>query len=399
MAKELGYNRLFVTLSACLGCAFFGITMYFWGTMLPVVGADIENVSSLPWLLTLGIIIGTITCGSVVDRYGYKYLLIISSLSLSIGLVLFAFTSDFKLLVLSAILIGAGGGILNSETIAIISDIYDDAKRGVMLSILGGSYCLGSLIWTFVCRLLVKDPFLPIIWSSAIIFILSVLFIFIKFPKAKIAKGEDFSFNKFLYLIKNKLLLIVSFVLFFQGMVEAISANYSTSYLTQVEGGISKEIALTTLIFMTIGMTIGRFSLPLFIKLFTDKVSLFIFLSVAFTGALLQKFYPTSATVSIISMTIIGFGIGSTAPIIFNYLGKVFKKYSGIAVSIVVVVAQGGMLVGNFAIGKLFEGNCLYLGTYKLFPIILSVLILIVILSFPFVVTTSNNLKDKKLDL
>lgn len=392
------YNRKFVTIATCLGCGFFGISMYFWGAMLPVLGADIEGVNSLPWLLTLGIIIGTIVCGVVMDRRGYKWLLILSSLAIAIGLLIFTYSKDFYLLVLSAILIGGGGGVLNSETIAIISDIYDDSKRGAMLSVIGGSYCLGSLIWTIICRLWVSSPHIPVFWSSIVLMILSLSFIFIKFPKAKISKTEDISLIDTLSILKTPVLIIASFVLFFQGMVEAVSANYSTSYLTHIEGGVSKEIALTSLIILTVGMTIGRFSLPLFIRYLGNKSSLVIFLILAFIGALIQKVYPTSPFFAIFSMGLIGWGTGATSPIVFNYMGQIYKKNSGLAVSIVVLVAQVGMLIGNYGVGKLFNDNNLLSGNFKFFPILMMILIIVVIFSFPFVVRSVASQKGKNLN-
>ncbi len=56
---ERRYSRRAVALAACLGCAFFGITMFFWGAMLPTLKDVISGVESLPWVLTLGIILGT----------------------------------------------------------------------------------------------------------------------------------------------------------------------------------------------------------------------------------------------------------------------------------------------------------------------------------------------------
>ena len=194
MAKtEKGYSRPLVATAACLGCAFFGVTMFFWGAMLPSLGETIQGVQNLPWILTLGIIAGTIICGAVMDRYGYKALLISASLALAIGLCGFIFCHELWQLIISAFLIGAGGGVLNSETIAIISDIYGDNLRGTMLSILGASYCVGSLLWTVICRVWSYDPMIPMRWSAAVIGILSLAFIFIPFPKAKLTKEDKFS--------------------------------------------------------------------------------------------------------------------------------------------------------------------------------------------------------------
>lgn len=400
MAKtEKGYSRPLVATAACLGCAFFGVTMFFWGAMLPSLGETIQGVQNLPWILTLGIIAGTIICGAVMDRYGYKALLISASLALAIGLCGFIFCHELWQLIISAFLIGAGGGVLNSETIAIISDIYGDNLRGTMLSILGASYCVGSLLWTVICRVWSYDPMIPMRWSAAVIGILSLAFIFIPFPKAKLTKEDKFSLLDSVKLFKYHILAVAGILFFFQGVLEAISANYSTSYYVSVEGGIGKEIALTSLIFMTVGMAVGRFALPVCLKTGGRKMAMFLFMAIAFIGALLQYILPSSQLGAFASMTLLGFGIGVTAPVIFDYLGQVFKKHSGAAVSLSVVVAQIGMLIGNFLVGKMFLPSSVKAGLPGYFPIAMCAMIVAVCIAFPFVAKSSDKAKNKNLDL
>ena len=400
MAKtEKGYSRPLVATAACLGCAFFGVTMFFWGAMLPSLGETIQGVQNLPWILTLGIIAGTIICGAVMDRYGYKALLISASLALAIGLCGFIFCHELWQLIISAFLIGAGGGVLNSETIAIISDIYGDNLRGTMLSILGASYCVGSLLWTVICRVWSYDPMIPMRWSAAVIGILSLAFIFIPFPKAKLTKEDKFSLLDSVKLFKYHILAVAGILFFFQGVLEAISANYSTSYYVSVEGGIGKEIALTSLIFMTVGMAVGRFALPVCLKTGGRKMAMFLFMAIAFIGALLQYILPSSQLGAFASMTLLGFGIGVTAPVIFDYLGQVFKKHSGAAVSLSVVVAQIGMLIGNFLVGKMFLPSSVKAGLPGYFPIVMCAMIVAVCIAFPFVAKSSDKAKNKYLDL
>lgn len=396
---EKGYPRALVATAACLGCAFFGVTMFFWGAMLPSLGETIQGVQNLPWILTLGIIAGTIICGAVMDRYGYKALLISASLALAIGLCGFIFCHELWQLIISAFLIGAGGGVLNSETIAIISDIYGDNLRGTMLSILGASYCVGSLLWTVICRVWSYDPMIPMKWSAAVIGILSLAFIFIPFPKAKLTKEDKFSLIDSVKLFKYHILAVAGILFFFQGVLEAISANYSTSYYVSVENGIGLPVALTSLIFMTVGMAVGRFALPVCLKTGGRKVAMFLFMAIAFIGALLQYLMPASQIGAFISMTLLGFGIGVTAPVIFDYLGQVFKKHSGAAVSLSVVVAQIGMLIGNFLVGKMFLPSSVEAGAPKYFPIVMCIMILAVCFAFPFVARSADKTKTKNLDL
>ncbi len=396
---EKGYPRALVAAAAFLGCAFFGVTMFFWGAMLPSLANTIEGVQNLPWILTLGIIAGTMICGAVMDRYGYKLLLVCSSFALALGLCGFIFCSQLWQLVISAFLIGAGGGVLNSETIAIISDIYGDDLRGTMLSILGFSYCVGSLLWTLICTVWSYDPMIPMQWSAAVIAFLSFAFIFIPFPKAKLTKDDKFSLVDSVKLFKYHILAIAGLLFFFQGVLEAISANYSTSYFINVENGIDLRVALKSLIYMTLGMTAGRFVLTICLLFRLRKVAMFLFMSIAFAGALLQFVMPSSQIGAFVSMTLLGFGIGVTAPVIFDYLGQVFKRHSGAAVSLSVVVAQVGMLIGNFLVGKMFLPASVEAGLPRFFPLVMCVMVVAVCIIFPFVARSSDSAKNKDLNL
>ena len=398
-SAEKGYSRPLVATAACLGCAFFGVTMFFWGAMLPTLGETIQGVQNLPWILTLGIIAGTIICGAVMDRYGYKALLVSASLALAIGLCGFIFCHELWQLIISAFLIGAGGGVLNSETIAIISDIYGDNLRGTMLSILGASYCVGSLLWTVICRVFAYSPDLPMKWSAGVIAALSLIFIFIPFPKAKLTKEDKFSLLDSVKLFKYHILAIAGALFFFQGVLEAISANFSTSYYVNIENGIGLQMALTSLIFMTVGMAVGRFTLPLCLKTGGKSFAMFLFMAIALVGALLQIFMPASKLGAFLSMTLLGFGIGVTAPVIFDCLGRVFKRHSGAAVSLSVVVAQVGMLIGNFLVGKMFLPSSVEGGIHRLFPWVMCAMIVAVSLLFPFVLRSSNSEKYKEMNL
>ncbi|MBQ6310577.1 MAG: MFS transporter [Bacteroidales bacterium] len=398
-AKEKGYSRPLVAAAACLGCAFFGVTMFFWADMLPILGKNIEGVQNLPWILTLGIIAGTIICGAVMDRYGYKFLLVSGSLTLALGLCGFIFFTDLWLLIVSTFLIGAGGGILNSETIAIISDIYGDDLRGTMLSILGASYCIGCLLWTTMCRLFAYSPGVVIKWTAVIIAVLSLLFILIPFPKAKLTKEDKFSLWDSIKLFKYHILAIAGVLFFFQGILEAISATYSTSFYANIEKGIGDQLALTSLIFMTVGMGAGRFTLPLCLKTGGKSFAMYLFMAIALAGSLLQIFLPASFYGAFVSMTLLGFGIGVTAPVVFDCLGRIFKRHSGAAISISIVVAQVGMTIGNLLVGRLFIPSSVESGLFRIFPWIMCAMIIAVSLLFPFVLRSSNSGKYKEMNL
>ena len=127
---EKKYSTGLVFMAACAGMSFFGVTMLSLGPILGPLNAMVEGANALPSTMSIGIIIGTILFGPVVDKFGYKWLLILASVCALAGVQGIASFSEISLLHGSILLLGLGGGILNVETNALVSDIYDDNKRG-----------------------------------------------------------------------------------------------------------------------------------------------------------------------------------------------------------------------------------------------------------------------------
>src|SRR5690554_6211427 len=143
------YSKRLVYIAACIGMAFFGIAFIVMGSVLPSLTAEYSldkiGSSSLVSLLPAGVLAGTILFGIIVDRYGYKLLLVVSTLFTLSGIEGLSFFEDLNLLRICIFLIGLGGGMLNGSTNALASDISDDKDRGSKLSILGVCYGIGAL--------------------------------------------------------------------------------------------------------------------------------------------------------------------------------------------------------------------------------------------------------------
>lgn len=158
MSKQ--YNTSSVFVAACAGMGFFGVTMLSLGPLLGRIGELGVNANALPSTLTIGIIVGTLLFGPIVDKFGYKGLTILSSVLALAGILGLNFFATNALLQASICSLGIGGGVLNGLTNALVSDIYDDDRRGARLSLLGAFYCIGALLWTLL-NVFIKDYHIP----------------------------------------------------------------------------------------------------------------------------------------------------------------------------------------------------------------------------------------------
>ena len=114
---ENRYNKIKVFIAACIGMSFFGISIIVLGSILPILSdkfaLNTAQTTSLVAFLPIGMLIGSVIFGPIVDQRGYKGLLILSSLLVLAGLEGVAFLDSVFLVQISIFLIGFGGGILN----------------------------------------------------------------------------------------------------------------------------------------------------------------------------------------------------------------------------------------------------------------------------------------------
>lgn len=164
---------------------------------------------------------------------------------------------SIPLLQLSIVGIGLGGGILNGETNALVSDISGESEKGSRLSFLGMFYGLGALgIPSLLGVLSEHYSFETILQGIGIIMLAGILFcIPVRFPAPKQAQG--FPVKEGLGLLKESSLLLLSSILFFQSGIEGVCNNWSTSYFGQVTD-IPANQALIALTCMVVGLTAAR---------------------------------------------------------------------------------------------------------------------------------------------
>ena len=365
------YNKNLVFIACCAGLAFFGVTMLALGPILSHLG---EGANALPASLSVGIIIGTIVFGPVVDKYGYKWLLIIGSVIALSGIQGLANLTDMSLLHPSMLMLGIGGGILNGETNALVAEIYDDKTRGGKLSVLGAFYCIGALLWTLLNYFIKSKYTLPLNYISVIMLAFIVFFILIAFPRPK--PSNNVSIIKASDLLIYPSLILFAFLLFFQSGFEGITGNFTVRFLESTQG-MTTGAATLSLTWFTIGMLVGRLPLGFLMKKLNESRTLYLYITVALVGVAFLYFDPATTGVYV-ATGLIGFGVGATYPVVFNYLGSAFKELSGTVFSIAIFIGLCGQFTFNKVIGVLFDKT-----HFNYFPIALAFALVMIMVLLP----------------
>lgn len=336
-----------------IGMTFFGLAFVVMGAVLPALitrfSLDNAVASTIAGLLPVGILVGSLMFGPIVDRYGYKMLIVCSSIVTAAGLEILAFSSEVSFIRLSIFLIGLGGGSLNGLTNALISDASNDHSRASNLSVLGIFYALGAITVPLIYAPLSKSvPYTTIVSFAGALVALSVLyFLFVKFPEEKQKQGVPF--GKLLTLAKEPVMLLLSFVLFFQSGLEGILNSWISTYMNTVKG-LNTEFALYALGFISVGILISRILTSYLLKVFPKLTILTISMLITSLGMGLivladSKFSAIAGTFTM------GLGYASTFPIVLGTIGDKFKEISGTAFSFALVIGLTGNTLLNLLVG------------------------------------------------
>ena len=384
------YSTPKVFAAACAGMAFFGVAMLSLGPILGPLNEIVPGANALPSTMSLGIILGTLLFGPVVDRSGYKWLLIISSVLALGGLAGLSLSKNIAVLHGAIFCLGVGGGILNGETNALVSDIYDEERRGGRLGILGAFYCIGALLWTLL-NYFIPDYRIPLTVMAAIMALLTVWFCFLSFPKAK-PSAKEMPLVQSLGLLKYPALLLFGLILFFQSGFEGASGNFTVSYLEHTSS-ISHAAATLAMTWFTIGMLCGRLPLGHIIRRLREAKTLYCYLGVALAGVLLLYLGGGRLFWVYLSMVLIGFGVGATFPVVLNFLGGAFPERSGTAFSLAIFIALLGQTTLNRLTGVAFDA-----GNYRFLPLALGVAIVMMRVLLPVARKAGDKIKNQPLN-
>ena len=178
-------------------------------------------------------------------------------------------------------------------------------------------------------------------------------------------------------------------VLFFQSGFEGVSGSFTVSYLDKY-CQIDNATATLSMTWFTIGMLAGRLPLGYITKHLKDLGTLYLYLLTALTGVVLFYLYGNNVNMVYVAMTLIGFGVGATFPVVLNYIGSTFRTQSGTAFSIALFIALCGQSIMNRLTGWVFDN-----GNYSWFLFILAIALVAIMMLVPLAVAATKKVKGK----
>ena len=364
-------NRRTLFAIACLGMLSFGIVLTTVGAVLPSVierfGIDTASAGSLFLLLTFGILVGSLVFGPIVDRNGYKGMLLLATLVIIVGLEGIAFAPSMSSLRVAVVLIGFGGGIINGGTSALVADISTE-ERTAGLSLLGVFFGVGAVGVPFALgNLLGVFSYSTIIASvGALVVIPLAITALTPFPAPKQPQGFPLAAAQ--GLVRDPVLLLMGLMLFLASGMEITVGGWTATFFKD-ELQIPDSRALVYLSLYWFGMTLGRLALSSAVRRVAPARVLSGFLAIAFCGALLL-ILTRSVSLAVVGVFLLGCGFAASFPVVLGFVGDRYAHLSGTAFSIVIVMALPGGMILPYTTGVLGASYGLR-GSFVIVPVAL----------------------------
>lgn len=205
---------------------------------------DLSQQGNLFLLLYFGIFISSLVVGPLIDFVGNKANLFVSSALVSAAMVWFALAHSFASAAPAAVLLGLGGGGLNTCTNALVSDVYG-ADRGPMLNLLGIFFGVGAisvplLAATIEGHFTISQLFL---FCAVLAAICAFGYSLLPFPAAK--GGQALSLREVVGVVKYEGVLLLAFILFLESGNEACIGGWTSTFVNTI--GYSARIATLVL--------------------------------------------------------------------------------------------------------------------------------------------------------
>jgi fucose permease len=342
--------------AACIGMLLFGVTLTTLGSVLPPLivrhGLGKSDAGSLMALMSLGILAGSLVFGPVVDRRGYRPVLLAGAVGTALGLAAIAAAPDARVLTAAVLVFGCAGGLLNGATNALVADITPQG-RGSGLALLGVFFGLGAFGVPLLLGVLLRwTTYLTIVAGLAALVVVPLVdFALVELPPPKQAHG--FPLRRVGALLGDAVLLLVGLMLFLQSGMEITLGGWSAQYVRE-ELGLSEERSILILSLFWVGMMLARLILSALLQSRPASVVYLAFLIVAMAGAglLLAVRAPAAGGAGLF---LLGAGLAAGYPILLGLLGGRYAELTGTAFSAVFVMALVGGSALPYVTGVLGE--------------------------------------------
>jgi MFS transporter, FHS family, glucose/mannose:H+ symporter len=321
-------------------------------------GINLAQQGSLFLLLYLGIFLASLIVGPLIDHLGHKVNLLVSSAIVSGAMLGFAFAHSFVAASFAAVLLGVGGGGLNTCTNALVSNLYGE-QRGPMLNLLGIFFGVGALFVPLLAasiqgHLTVTQLF---VFCAVLAAICSLAYALISFPPSE--AGQGFSLGETLGVAKYEGVLVLAFILFFESGNEASVGGWTSTYVNSA--GFSSRAATLVLAAYWGALMVGRILAARILRAIGKSQLVVASALLSWTGCAVLLISNLLSFLAL-GAVLIGLSYGPVFPTTLAIAGDRYPKQAGTVFGLLFSVALiGGMLL-PWTVGQVSQALGVHMG-------------------------------------
>ena len=343
--------------SACAGILVFGIVLAILGAVfgLPAMRSRLQvslaQQGTMFLLLYLGIFVGSLLVGPLIDHMGNKANLLASSLIVALAMVFFAGARSFGTASIAAILLGVGGGGLNTCTNVLVSDLYAE-RRGPMLNLLGIFFGVGAISIPLMAASIEGRFTIPqlFVFCAVLALVCAICYAVISFPPAK--TKQAFSWRELLAVTKYHGVLLLAFILFCQSGNEACIAGWTSTYVDVT--GYSPRVATLILAAYWAALILSRMVAARLLR-GIEKSHLILGVALLSLGGCAVLLSARSLMLLFTGAALIGLSYGPIFPTTLAIAGDRYAERAGTVFGLLFSIALVGGMSFPWAVGQVSQ--------------------------------------------
>ena len=310
----------------------------------PNIGlASVESLATIPAMM---ITIFVLLSNGIIKFIGKKNTVLLGLLLIFIFGIVPAFTTNFKVVLISRLFLGAGIGLFNSLSISMISDFFDEEHRGTMIGLRTAFLNIGKALTTFISGylLIYGIQYTFLVYALALpIFIIFLLFV----PNAENINNKKVSI-KF-----HKETIILTLLTFLVG-ISYMGATIKIPTLLAEKYHYQPDVARNLLTILALSGILSGVIFGILVKRFKN-LTLSIMLSFMTIGSVL---FALTNNIVIFYIAAIFIGISFVGTMSFNFFyisNKLENKFINFATSVILVGGNIGVILTPVVLTKIPE--------------------------------------------
>ena len=316
----------------------------FYHASNPNIGlASVESLATIPAVM---ITIFVLLSNGVIKFIGKKNTVLLGLLLIFIFGIVPAFTTNFKVVLISRLFLGAGIGLFNSLSISMISDFFDEEHRGTMIGLRTAFLNIGKALTTFISGylLIYGIQYTFLVYALALpIFVIFLLFV----PNAENVNNKKVSI-KF-----HKETIFLTLLTFLVG-ISYMGSTIKIPTLLAEKYHYQPDVARNLLTILALSGILSGVIFGILVKRFKN-LTLPIMLSFMTIGSVL---FALTNNIVIFYVAAVFIGISFVGTMSFNFFyisNKLENKFINFATSVILVGGNIGVILTPVVLTKIPE--------------------------------------------